>query len=315
MYFEPIAIIGQSCVLPGALNPQELWDILAKGQDVLTKVPDGYWRTDTELVFAQSYKDSEDRTWTDRGGYVQGFDSIFDPEGFAISADKILEMDSLIHWLLHSARQALRDAGYGDTPLKNKCGVIFGNLSYPSHSLSELSEAIWLESLEDEFIGGKARELAGIGKPHLLNRFMSGLPAHILARALNLDAGAFSLDAACASSLYAIKLACDMLHDRQANMMLAGGINRADDLIIHIGFCTLQAMSHTGQSRPFHREADGLLPAEGAGFILLKRLDDAKAADDNIIGVIRGVGLSNDGKGHGLLVPSKEGQERAIREA
>jgi acyl transferase domain-containing protein len=144
---------------------------------------------------------------------------------------------------------------------------------------------------------------------------MSGLPAHIAARALELAGDSYALDAACASSLYAIKLACDQLHDRKADLMLAGGVNRADDLIIHIGFCVLQAMSVSGRSRPFHKEADGLVPAEGAGFVALKRLDDAVAAGDTIHGVIRAVGLANDGRGHGLLVPSAEGQALAMRNA
>ena len=313
MYFEPIAIIGQACVLPGALNPEELWGMALSGKDVLSRVPDGYWRTDPQLVMAESTKDSQDRTWTDRGGYVQGFESVFDPEGFAISKDEILNFDPLVHWVLHTAREALHDAGYSRAS-RVRAGAILGNLSYPSHSLTKFSESILLDGLGEDFLGGKARELAGIQKPQAFNRFMSGLPAHILARALELNAGAFALDAACASSLYAIRLACDQLHDRRADVMLAGGVNRADDLIIHIGFCTLQAMSHSGRSRPFHRDADGLVPAEGAGFVVLKRLDDAVAAGDTILGVIRAVGISNDGRGHGLLVPSDEGQERAIRQ-
>ncbi len=71
--------------------------------------------------------------------------------------------------------------------------------------------------------------------------------------------------------------------------------NAADGLFLHVGFCALAAMSRTGQSRPFHRDADGLVPAEGAALIALKRLADARAAGDRILGVIRGVGLSNDG--------------------
>jgi len=314
MCFEPIAIIGQACILPGALNPQDLWDVVLSGKDVLSRVPDGYWRIDPQLVRAESAKDYQDHTWTDLGGYVHGFESVFDPEGFAISVNEILRLDPLVHWVLHTAREALRDAGYCRTPVMG-VGAIFGNLSYPSHSLTQFAESIWLDAQAQDFMEGKALELTEIQKPHALNRFMSGFPAHILARALELDAGAFALDAACASSLYAIKLACDRLHDRQADLMLAGGVNRADDLIIHIGFCTLQAMSRSGRSRPFHRDADGLVPAEGAGFVVLKRLDDAVSAGDTILGVIRAVGLSNDGRGHGLLVPSDEGQERAIRKA
>ena len=75
----------------------------------------------------------------------------------------------------------------------------------------------------------------------------------------------------------------------------------------------LQALSRSGRSRPFHRDADGLVPAEGAAILVLRRLDDAIADDNTILGVIRGIGLSNDGRGRGLLVPSQEGQERAMR--
>jgi len=97
----------------------------------------------------------------------------------------------------------------------------------------------------------------------------------VLSKALNLNAGTFALDSACSSSLYAVKYACDMLYDKKADVMLAGGINRADDLTIHAGFCDLMAMSRTGQSRPFSKYADGLIPAEGAGFLTLMRIADA----------------------------------------
>ncbi len=144
---------------------------------------------------------------------------------------------------------------------------------------------------------------------------MSGLPALLLERALGLGVGAFALDAACASSLYAIKLACDRLHDGDADLMLAGAVNCADDLFIHVGFTALNALSATGRSRPFHRDADGLVPAEGCGFVALRRLTDAVRDGDTIHGIIRGVGLSNDGRGRGMLVPSGAGQTRAMLDA
>src|SRR5262249_10957393 len=119
--------------------------------------------------------------------------------------------------------------------------------------------------------------------------------------------------AACASSLYAIKLACDRLHDGSADVALAGGVNHADDLFLHLGFTALSALSPTGRSRPFHRAADGLVPAHGAAVVLLKRL--AEADGDRILAVIRGVGVANDGRGRGLLVPVESGQVRAMRAA
>ncbi|MBZ4324558.1 beta-ketoacyl synthase N-terminal-like domain-containing protein, partial [Streptomyces huiliensis] len=137
--------------------------------------------------------------------------------------------------------------------------------------------------------------------------------ALVAARALGLDAGAFALDAACASALYAVKLACDRLHDRTADLMLAGAVNGADSLLVHSGFAAVSALSPTGRSRPFHREADGLVPAEGAVLVTLMRLSDALAAGRPVLAVIRGVGLGNDGRGSGFLSPDPAGQERAMR--
>lgn len=95
--------------------------------------------------------------------------------------------------------------------------------------------------------------------------------------------------------------------------MVAGAASRPDPLYLHVGFCGLSATSRTGRSRPFDRDADGLVHGEGAGFVALTRLSDARAAGLPVFGVIRGVGLSNDGRGSGLISPSEEGQVRAMR--
>ncbi|MDH4134495.1 MAG: hypothetical protein OEV31_06865, partial [Gammaproteobacteria bacterium] len=295
MRFEPIAIIGQSCTLPGALTPEALWANVLAGRSSISSVAEGRWGLPRASVMG-TISQSSDRTWSDVGGYVTDFQ--FDATGTAIPAEELLALDPLFQLTVHGVRQALRDA-VGDEP-SNATGLVLGNLSFPSAAQARYAESVWLNKTS---------------RPHPKNRFNSGLPAHLAARALGLGGGAFALDAACASSLYAIKLACDRLHDRTANLMVAGAVNQADDLFIHVGFCALSALSKTGQSRPFHRDADGLVPAEGAGFVVLERLSDALAAGRNILGVIRGVGLSNDGRGRGLLAPSEEGQERALRAA
>jgi 3-oxoacyl-(acyl-carrier-protein) synthase/3-hydroxymyristoyl/3-hydroxydecanoyl-(acyl carrier protein) dehydratase len=167
---------------------------------------------------------------------------------------------------------------------------------------------------EAHFLGDRARDLE-VPRADPRDRFMSGLPAHLTARALGLTAGAFCLDAACASSLYAIRVACDWLREGRADVMLAGAVNRADNLFLHAGFTALTALSPTGRSRPFHKDADGLVPGEGAGVLALMRLDDAVRQDKPVLGVIRGVGLSNDGRARNLLAPARSGQARAIRAA
>jgi 3-oxoacyl-(acyl-carrier-protein) synthase/3-hydroxymyristoyl/3-hydroxydecanoyl-(acyl carrier protein) dehydratase len=309
MSFAPIAIVGQGCVLPGALSPDELWQLVVQARVVIGPAPAGRWGIDPALVLAKDAKDTRDRTLHDRGGYVQGFDKVFDAQGFVVPADEIAPLDPLSHWLLHAGREALRDVRYrGD---RARAGAVVGNLSYPSSSLSRFAERFWLEQVLDE----QACDRLSPPTVDPRNRFMSGLPAHFLAQALGLGGVAFALDAACASSIYAIKLACDFLHDGRADLMLAGAVNRADDLFIHQGFTALGALSPTGRSRPFHAEADGLIPAEGAALVALRRLEDARRDGDHILGVIRGIGLSNDGRGRGLLVPSQEGQVRALRAA
>ncbi len=294
--FRPIAIVGRACLLPGARSPEALWSNVRAAADGVSAAPRGRWGVEAERIACSADDPQPDRVWTDRGGYVR--DLQFDPEGFEVPAESLRGLDPVFLWALHTSAAALRDAGFDRTPAR--AGAIFGNLGFPTRGMSAFAEAVW-GATEDDV------------DPR--NRFGAGLPALLLGRALGLEAPALALDAACASSLYAIKYACDRLHDGEANVMLAGAVNCADDLFIHVGFGALRALSKSGRSRPFHAEADGLLPAEGAGFVVLKRLADARRDGDTIHGVIRGVGLSNDGRGRGFLVPSAQGQARALRQA
>ncbi len=273
---EPIAIVGRGCVVPGASDPDEFWANIAAGKSSLT--PEA------------------------GGGIVRDFDRAFDPAGFAVDPGEIMRLDPLYQWVLHAARQALREAGRTGEPLPG-AGLVLGNLSYPSAALVAFAERTWRTG------AGAPAPADGAGR----DRFSSGLPAHFAARALGLGAGGFALDAACASALYAIKLGCDRLQDRTADLMVAGGVSCPDRPLVQGGFRGLGAASPTGQSRPFHRGADGLVPSEGAAMVALMRLADAVTAGVPILGVIRAIGLSNDGRAGGLLAPSQDGQERAMR--
>ncbi len=306
--FEPIAIIGQACVLPGALTPEQFWQHIVAGDNLLSPAPEGYWRVEKAKVLLGGSGELADkeRAYTDQGGYVSDFAQHFNAEGFALPASTIQQLDPLFQWLLHCSREALHSAKLTTAP--DNTGIILGNLSYPSHGLSQYSESVWLQQQKDFAAFAPT-------SPAVENRFNSGYPAQLVANALHLTGDAFCLDAACASSLYAIKLACDRLHDKQAHIMLAGAVNRADDLFLHCGFSSLKALSKTGRSLPFHAQADGLLPAEGAAVVVLKRLADAERDGDNILGVIRAVGLSNDGRSGGFLAPAASGQVRAMQDA
>jgi len=166
----------------------------------------------------------------------------------------------------------------------DRTGVFLANLSYPSAAKAAYAADIWTN-------GTSARSP--------LSAFNSGLPVHLIARAIGATGPAFALDAACASSLYALEIACRKLQARQID---SASVNAADNLILHIGFEALKALSPSGQSRPFIHGADGLVPSEGAAAIVLKRLSDVTPAD-TIHGVIRAIGLSNDGRRRGLLAP------------
>jgi len=285
MPFEPIAIIGRGCVFPGALTPDQFRDVVLGNVDAVTSCPPGRWRKPVSEVVGEGPETCP----TDKGGYVYGF----------VNQDPVLEKyDVLTQWLVYCAREALREAAI--TSLPPRTGAVAGVLGLPSESLAQYAENVWL---------GVENRVA----PE--NRFMAGHAVHTLASTLGLGLGGFALDGACASGIYALKLACDALHDGRADLMLAGSVNRSDDLYLHIGFHTLHAVSPTGQSRPFHAGADGLLPSEGAGFALLKRLRDAERDGNTILAVIRGIGIGNDGRTAGLLTPSESGQESVIRSA
>jgi len=141
--FEPVAIVGQACVLPGALDPEALWSAVLAARDLTTSAAPGRWRIDPGRV-AAAIGAGPDLPWTDRGAFVSGFDEIFDPHGFAVPAEEIRPLDRLFHWVLHTARQALRDAGHDTGRPAARAGLVLGNLSFPTAALSRQPSAVHL---------------------------------------------------------------------------------------------------------------------------------------------------------------------------
>jgi acyl transferase domain-containing protein/3-hydroxymyristoyl/3-hydroxydecanoyl-(acyl carrier protein) dehydratase len=304
--FEPIAIVGRGCVLPGALSPGQFWDNIASGRVSLDAVRPEDWRLPPAGFGADPGSGPGRKA---AAGLVRGFAEVFDPEGFAADAGQVAAYDPALQWVLHAGRAALREAGDHARPART--GLILGNLGYPSRSLAGYAERIWLAGHPD--LRAAFPEVPSAADPRA--RFCSGMWAHTAASALGLQGGSLALDAACASALYAVKIACDRLHDGAADLMLAGAVSGCDGLIIDSGFEALGALSPSGRSRPFQRGADGLVPAEGAALLALMRLRDAVAARVPVLGVVRGVGISNDGRSGGFLAPAEDGQVRAMRAA
>lgn len=309
MLFEPIAIISQSCLFPGVTSPEELWRLSCAKQDSCSLPDEKNWLIDPRYLMNNSLNYDPNHSWTLRGGYIKNF--TFDPQGFALAAEELITLDPMVQWLLHTARQAIQQTQYSFQHIdKQKIGAIFANLSYPSHSLIKLALDTWLKQQKNSLWPTLFQEK----HPNWANRFMSGLPVHILAQALQLQGPAYALDAACSSTIYAIKLACDLLQNQSVTMMLAGGVNGMDELMMHMGFSGLYALSSSGDCRPFDQAADGILTSNGCGVFILKRLCDAERDQDKILGVIRGIGLSNDGHS-ALLSPTVRGQTQAILQA
>ena len=334
---EPIAIVGFGGVFPSARTLAEFWQIVERGTDVSKPVPAGRWVLEPRQILHPTA--APDRVYTDRGCFIEGFQ--LDPAGLELPAELLAALDPGIHLLLEAGRSAFAGART-ETVDRRRVGVVLGNIALPTDGASQLCEEVMAgESPKSEVRSPKeirnpkseTRAFAadpGKDAPHGtafttsdfglrtsdfgLRRYVSGLPAGVLAQALGLGGGSCTLDAACASSLYALKLACDELRAHRADAMLAGGLSRPDSLYTQMGFCQLGALAQTGRCAPFDMAGSGLIVGEGAGVFVLKRLADAQRDGDEIHALIRGIGLSNDLDGN-LLSPRSEGQLRALRQA
>ncbi|MEV5438960.1 beta-ketoacyl synthase N-terminal-like domain-containing protein [Streptomyces sp. NPDC052682] len=305
------AIVGISCLFPGADTPDAFWRNLRDGVDSR--------RDGGEEVFGPAGDgldaDPAHRITCLRGGFVTGF--TFDPTGYLLDAGDLARLDRVFHWSLHTAREALRDSGHdGRSELLARTGLIIGDYSFPTPASARISVPLVHEAVLDGIRragvpapdAGPLLDAAAVAAP---DARVSGAPARITAAALGLGGPRYALDAACSSALYALKLACDHLSAGQADLVLAGGVCAPDPTLIHLSFSDLHAYPEDGVSRPFDARSTGILTGQGAGMVAVRRLADALADGDRVYAVIDGIGLTNDGAGRHLLVPSPAGQRGA----
>ncbi|UCF93943.1 MAG: hypothetical protein JSW39_07220, partial [Desulfobacterales bacterium] len=311
---EPIAVVGMAGMFPRAPDLDLFWQNIIDQVDATEDVPTERWIMDPDAVIAAN--PMPDKALSKRCGLIHDFQ--FDPEGFDIDKDLLNALDPLYSIVLHTGRQALANGPFRSIN-RRRTGVVLAAIALPTDASSAVSREILAPSLEAKlFTASIAHEHREIFRPvtrsQCLASRVTSLPAAILAKGLRLGGGSYTLDAACASSLYAVKLACDELQAHRADAMLAGGISRPDCLYTQIGFSQLRALSPSGRCAPFDARADGLVVGEGAGILVLKRLEDAARDADSIYGVIRGIGICNDMRGN-LLAPDSDGQVRAMRHA
>ncbi len=320
---DSIAIIGVAGIFPQAHNVQEYWDNILHKIDCITDVPPSRWNVDD---YYDPDPDAPDKTYAKRGGFIP--DIPFDPLEFGLPPN-ILEVTDVSQLLaLVVARDLMADAGYADGRAfdRSRVGVILGvaggqklitplasRLQYPVWRKVLLSSGIPADEVERII---EKIKLAYVpwnenSFPGLLGNVIAGR----VANRLDLGGANCTVDAACASSLSALKMALSELTEGRADMMITGGVDTDNSPFMYLCFSKTPALSRRGESRPFDAEADGMLVGEGIGMVLLKRLADAERDGDKIYAVIKGVGASSDGKFKSIYAPRPEGQALALRRA
>ncbi|WP_181772900.1 beta-ketoacyl synthase N-terminal-like domain-containing protein [Amycolatopsis pittospori] len=323
---EPVAIVGLGVHLPGASTVDEYWRNIVSGTDAITEIPPHRW----DPSFHDGDGRTPDRTYGRRGGFVA--DSLeFDAAALGIAPSSVagMEPDQLV--ALAVAASAVDDAGgvrrLGDL---ERVGVILGRGGYLSPGLQRFEQRV--RSVRQ--ITGTVRELLPSASPEVLGRLrdalleplgefrpdtaiglVPNLAASRVANRLDLGGPAYTVDAACASSLLAVDQAIGELARRRCDVVLAGGVHHCHDDTLWSMFTQLGALSPSQRISPFSRDADGLLIGEGTAIVVLKRFYDARRDGDRVYAVLRGSGTSSDGKGASLLSPAVSGQILALRRA
>ncbi|AGZ46206.1 type I polyketide synthase [Actinoplanes friuliensis] len=323
---EQIAIVGMAALFPGAGNLDEYWRNLVAGQDNISDVPED--RFDA-LFYDPDNAHRPDRLYTRRGGFLD--DATFEPLKFGIMPNSVgdIEPDQLI--ALEVASAAIADAGGPEKmPDADRIGVILGRGGILSPAAARYAQRVRMSSQvigilrelfpdldEDRLDLVRARfdERLGKHQPEGTIGLVPNLAASRVANRLNLRGPAYTIDAACASSLLAVDQGMTELSNGRLDAVLAGGVHHVHDISFWSVFSQLQALSRKGTIRPFDADADGVLIGEGTGMVVLKRLADAERDGDRVYAVIRGSGTSSDGRSASMFNPASSGQTLAIRRA
>ncbi|MGB9048954.1 MAG: beta-ketoacyl synthase N-terminal-like domain-containing protein [Pseudonocardiaceae bacterium] len=321
-----IAIVGMAAVFPKAPDVAAFWENILGKVDAVSDAPP-LWGAD--LVYDPT-SSASNRIYTKRGGFISDL-SHFNPLTYGIPPRSVEGSDPEHFIALRIAYEALADSGYLDRPFnRERTGVILGRSTVGNrctaavfqHGLVIDQTIRLLTTLHPEY---SADELERIDKelradlppfnaetaPGLVPSVMCGR----IANRLDLMGPAYTVDAACASSLLAVELAMADLHSGKVDMALAGGVQTSTTFMIGMIFCQLGALSRQGKVGSFSPDADGTLLGEGAGILVLKRREDAERDNDRIYAVLKAVGMSSDGRAVGMLAPRVEGEELAMRRA
>ncbi|UXI65992.1 SDR family NAD(P)-dependent oxidoreductase [Tahibacter amnicola] len=286
---DKIAIVGMSGRYPGADNLDQLWRNLAEGRNAIREIPPERWDVD---AYYDPTPGKPGKVYCKWLGMLDGAEH-FDPMFFQISPAEAEVMDPQHRLFMQESYRAFQDAGYSSAALsERKCGVYMGIMSSDYSFLLAKSNPQNIETTSNSFAIGAAR----------------------IAYHLNLKGPAIPIDTACSSSLVAIHLACQALLNHEIDIGLAGGVSLYLIPEAYLGMCRAGMLAHDGQCKTFDNSADGFVPGEGVGTVVLKRLSDAERDGDSIHGVIIGSGINQDGKTNGITAPSVNSQIELLRD-
>jgi acyl transferase domain-containing protein/phosphopantetheinyl transferase len=322
-----IAIIGMGCRFPGAVDLCAFWANILANRDATREVPPDRWPLE---AFYEPGSSANDRLASRRGGYLDT-PIAFDAAAQGIMPHTVAGGEPEQFLVLSAARDALADASIVPHQLGGQNvevvigrGNYFnrGNLLRLQHGRIVAQTVGLLAALHPEWTHEDLERLRRDLKSSLPPFEAATIPGQLtnatagrIAERLDLHGAAFVVDAASASSLVALELGSRALLEHRADLALVGGVYVEADVDFPLVFRQLGVLSPSGAARPFSAGADGMVPGEGVGVVVLKRLADAERDGDRVYAVLKGIGLSSDGRGRGLASPSRKGHLRAIRRA
>ena len=318
----PIAIIGMASLFPDARTLSEYWDNILNKIDSIIDVPASRWNI---ADYYDPNPAADDKTYCKRGAFIP--DVEFDPAEFGIPPN-MLEVTDVSQLLsLVVAKECLDDGGYGEDRhyLHEKTGIILGMVGINSklavQLMNRLQYPVWEKVLLSYGISKEDTEKI-IQKIKLAypkweeNSFPGSIGNVVAGRIANrLDLGGINcvVDAACGSSLAAVRMAVSELIEGRADMMITGGVDTDNSIGTYMCFSKTPAFSKGEIVAPFDQDSDGMMAGEGIGMVLLKRLADAKKDGDRVYAVIKGIGTSSDGRYKSIYAPRPAGQAVALQ--
>lgn len=288
-----IAIIGMACRLPGGISsPEQLWDALLRGADLVTEIPPDRWDADE---YYDPQPGSPGRSVSKWGAFLDDV-AAFDPEFFGITEKEATAMDPQHRLLLETAWEAMEHAGLTPDALAAARTGVFVGLMHDDY----------------QFVHAESGALEG-PYGYLGNSFAMG--SGRIAYTLGLRGPALTVDTACSSGLAAVHAACRSLHDGETDIAIAGGASVSLEPRKSVSGSAIGMLSATGRCRAFDAAADGFVVGEGSAVLLLKRLPDALAGRDRILAVLRGTAANQDGHTANIVTPSHAAQVEVYRAA